>query len=405
MKAPGNDLEVRGSMHSFAVPQGQFTVSSSGMDLDQLIDFPPPAPTKSAAPAASAPGGTPAETGTKKPPVDIDASLAPLRANKMLAGASIDVPINIKMLKARDIKITDLSTKVSFHDLTAAIEHFSMKLWNGGIATDMSVALKPAHPTYHLTAKVDNLDLHQAVTSQVQAFKDTVLGIASFDMTADGSSFNSDLSMKNLKATGKFHVDHAEFASIDVGKMVTDALNSGIAKIADKVPAAKGKTVPGAPPSGSAKYQVISSSFKVADGKFSAPDFVAKAEPNVGIDLKGTTDVGLIDQSLQTNWEVIDTYNVTKARDISITQGSITVPHILARGNDPVKFPVSAGCTIAKPCYSYTQVPQALASVAMANVSDALKGQVANKILGNLPTKNAPAPVQNAVDALKKKFF
>ncbi|MEZ4751502.1 MAG: hypothetical protein R3B54_13060 [Bdellovibrionota bacterium] len=38
MKAPGNDLRVQGSVHSFTAPKVKIDVASKGMDLDRLLN-------------------------------------------------------------------------------------------------------------------------------------------------------------------------------------------------------------------------------------------------------------------------------------------------------------------------------------------------------------------------------
>ena len=78
---------------------------------------------------------------------------------------------------------------------------------------------------------------------------------------------------------------------------------------------------------------------------------------------------------MKTDWEVIDTFNLTKAKDLSVNQAGIDIPHILAEGSQPVQFPVSAGCDLKAPCYSYAQVPEYLGKVAMNNAAGRRLGQ------------------------------
>jgi hypothetical protein len=142
---------------------------------------------------------------------------------------------------------------------------------------------------------------------------------------------------------------------------------------------------------------VISSDFTIAGGKLSAPNFVAKAQKDKGIDLKGSTTVGLKDQSLNADWTVIDTYNLTHARDLSANVAGTDVQHILARGNEPVQFPIHLGGTLSNPEKSYGQVPEYFASVALGNVT----GAATSKYI----PKNAPPAVQQGIGGLTKKLF
>lgn len=405
MQAPGNDLHVKGKMVSFTKPNGTFNVTSSGLDLDQLIDFPKPTSAAKGAASEGAPAGTGAGTqagsGKAAPASDLDALVEPIRSNKMLADSSIAIPFNIKFIKAENVRLTDLSGKMYLASLGAGLENFSMGVYGGAIKASLASDLRPKAPTYKFSALVDHLDIAQAVESQMALFKNTILGKAHFEMNGAGASFNTESAMANLNARGAMKVADATFTAIDVAKMTSEGINKSIDKIGDKIPQAKNYHLKGAP-SGASKYDLISSDFTIAGGKFSAPNFVAKANPNHGMDLKGNVTLGLKDKSLDTNWEVVDTYNLTGAKDISVPIGGMQVPHILAEGNGPVKFPIHIGGTAAQPVYSYDSVTEALAKVATGNVAAAGKAELGNR--ASKLIQNAPAPVQNAVDSLKKKF-
>ena len=409
MKAPGNDLRMNGKMISFTKPKLDLQIASSGMDLDQLIDFPPPAKKGESAKSAGKDAGEAKSeaangkgAGAKE---DFDAMLAPLRSNEMAAATVANIGIDMKMIKAYGVQMTDIHSKMSYRDLTAAIDSFGMNLWSAAIKMQASVAMKPAMPNYRFNASVVGLDMQKAVSSQMELFKNTVLGTASFSMDGAGASFNPDPAKVNLKAKGNLKVVNATFASIDVGKMTTDALNSAIGRVGDKVPAIKGKSIKGIPP-GDTRYDLISSDFTIADGKFNAPNFVAKAAPGKGVDLNGSTAVGLKDYSLNARWQIIDTSNVTKAKDLSVDIAGTNVPHILAEGTGPIKFPITVGGTLFTPVYSYTEVPEYFVGVALKNIGNAATGRVKSEAKAQLQkqiqnaTKNAPPAVQNALKGL-----
>jgi hypothetical protein len=126
--------------------------------------------------------------------------------------------------------------------------------------------------------------------------------------------------------------------------------------------------------------------------------------PNQGIDIHGDTTVGLKDDSLATSWDVIDTYNLTHLRDISLEQAGTQVDHVFADGNSPVHFPIHAGCTIKAPCYNSTEVPAALSQVALKNIGNAVAGRAkeeARKHAESALKKAVPAGIQNQF----KRFF
>jgi uncharacterized protein involved in outer membrane biogenesis len=380
MEAPDNNLVIRGHVNSFTTPQADFSVTSQKLDLDRLIAFPQenvaaekPADQKSKA------EGEKTRTDESGPSNDNDAAVAKLRDNKMLELATLNLNWNLKMIKAKGVEIDDLDGRMSVKDLVAKLESMSMKVFGGNIRSTATVQLKSHVPSYQFTGSADQVDLAQAVASQMHLFKNTVTGKAYFNISGQGASFNTKPAMENLNAKGKMEIKQATFASIDVGKMVSQGLLSSL----DKIPGMAGKGL--TPPSISSKYDTISSNFTISNGKFNAPDFVAKALPNQGIDLKGTVEAGLVDQSLKADITVIDTYNLTKA------------PRLLAEGNGPVKFPISVGCTLSAPCYNYGQVAAYLTKIAAGN---AVKGQAAG-----LLKKNAPPGVQNQLNQGLKKLF
>ncbi|MDR3608543.1 MAG: AsmA family protein [Oligoflexia bacterium] len=378
MKAPGNDLSIAGDVVSFTHPQIRMSVNSPGMDLDQLIAFPAKA-APAAPPATATTGGAPHEgAGT-----DYDAMVAPLRENKAFALATAHLTVAIHSLKCKGITITDLNSKASLQSLIASIDSLELKVFGGQVKSSASVDLKPKMPDYHLKLAVAQLDLKQAVDSELQLFRNTVLGKANLDMSGTGKSLNAEPATRNLNAKGKLRVTDATFTTLDVSKMVVDGINGAIARIEDKVPLLKGKALPQKLPSGGSRYDSISTSFTIAQGAFNAPDFVAKASPNRGIDLKGSATVGLLDKSLRAHFDVIDTYNLTRARDIG--------NHLLADGNNPVHFPVDVSGTLSAPQYGYGAATESLVTIALKNTTrSAAQGLL----------KQAPPSVQNALKGL-----
>jgi hypothetical protein len=409
MKAPANDLTIKGRLVNFAKPVGNFEIASTSMDLDQLVEW-PPAPAKSASKAGgdgAAPAAPNAEGGKTAASADVDASLDSLRANPMMANASITASINMKMLKAQGIRMDDIMGKLYFRNLGAGLEGFSLKLWDGTVKANFASQLKPKQPTYTMSFSMNGLDLQKAAAANVEMVKNTLIGKLQFEMNGSGSSFNPEPSKRNLKTKGSFKVSDAKFATLDVMKMASDGINGALAKVAERVPQAKGKTV-NTPAGKESKYEWIASSFTIEGGKFKMPDFATKAAPNSGIDLKGLTEVGLLDYGLNTRWEVIDTFDLTGARKVSVDIAGTKVDHLLAEGNGPVKLVVTAGCTCFKPCISYGETPEALAKVALGNVTGAAssraKAEVQKKVESVIP-KSAPPAVQEAAKGLGKKLF
>jgi uncharacterized protein involved in outer membrane biogenesis len=394
MKAPGNDLTIKGKVLSFTAPQVTLDVTSTGMDLDKLIVTPEKTAAAKTEANPAAGSGEVAKQPAKSQ--DMDAMLDPLRTNPIALKTNATINVDMKMIQAQGVRIDNLQGKMTFRDLTAALDHFSLKVFDGAVKMTASSQLKPKQPVYHFTADVAGLDLAKAVSAEMAAFKNTVTGKLSMNASGEGASFNPEPAKANLKMKGAFKVQNAEFTSVDVGKMASSALSESLGKIGGKIPGLAGKQLP-APPSKGMKYDLISSDFGIQNGQFSAPNFVAKATPNQGIDLKGLTQVGLKDYALKAEWEVIDTYNMTHAKDLNVNAGGIQVNHILAQGNNPVQFPVTAGCTALQPCFNYNGVSDVLGKVALSNVGSQGKSQLLQKAI--------PANVPPALkDKLKSLF-
>lgn len=414
--APGTDISLSGKVVSFTAPKFDFQLNSNGIDLDQLMNFAPPTASASKGAKESGEKGHASGTGAKAgatPAEDLDRSLDALRKNPIAAAAQGVFQFQIKSLKAQQVALTDLGGKVSMKDLAVSLNAFQMKVFQGQIKSSGTVNMKPEHPVYSFGADIAGLSLQKAVESQLALFKNTVFGTANFKIEGSGSSFNTAPATKNLKAKGSLKVSNAVFTSIDIGKMITEGLNSSIGKIAEKIPGMKGKTLKKLP-SGGTEFEYLMSDFTISDGVFRMPGFTGKAVPNKGVDLKGDTTVNLVAQTLDARWEIIDAYNITGAKDISVDVAGTKVDSILAEKGKPVRFPISAHGSLASPQYSYTEVAEFLAKVAIGNMTGAASGRLKQEaakqiqklgIGGGSGGSAAPAPVQKALQGLGKKLF
>jgi len=364
LRAPGSDLTIDGSVTSFTAPKVDLKVTSSSLDLDQLVNF--PAGDKAGAGGGEKAGAAKTADGGKAPAENFDAMLDPLRKNDVARATTLVANVNLKMIKIMGAKMTDVLAKLSMRNLTFAIDSFAMKMFDGTIGMKASVAMAPKTPTYTFSASVANLDLRKAVQSQMDTLKNTVLGKANFKLAGSGASLNPEAAKKNLNAKGSMKVNDAEFASIDVAKMASEAINKALEKVGDKIPGAKGKMIKPLPDK-SSRYEFIASDFSIANGRFVAPNFNAKAQKDRGLDIRGSTEVGLLDQELKADWEIIDTYNLTHARDVGFEVSGVNVPSVLADGANPVVIPVSIACKYTAPCPSYGKVPEHFVKVALDN--------------------------------------
>jgi uncharacterized protein involved in outer membrane biogenesis len=395
LKGPGNELVLDGKMISFSKPNLTFALKSpKGMDLDQWIEFPKKdAKAEAAAKSDSKEAG---KGGSAAPAADYDAMLDPLRKNEIAKATVVDGSVAIAFIKIMNVKIDDIAMKIQMKNLVAAISGLRMKMYDGTIAGGFSTDLKPKQPAYNMNLNVAGIDMAKAVEAQFASMKNTIVGKVSMNAQGGGSSFNTVELKKHLQLKGDFKILNAQFQSMDIAKMANEAISGSIGKIASKVPLLQGKKLE---VSGNAdsKYDYVSSSFTINNGMLDAPNFIAKASEKRGIDIKGATKMGLIDESLDAKWELIDTQKMTGAQNISVNVAGKTINNVLAKGEkDPVTLPISVGCKWSAPCVNYGQVPEYLAGVAASRLS---------KVAGDVVKEKAQDAVKNAIGKGLKGLF
>jgi hypothetical protein len=413
MSAPGNQAELKGSLISFKKPNLTFQLVAEQMDLDQLVDFKSmssstkPGVAASAEKESSESSSESREKSQNKKGADTnyDSQVAELRKNPVLGDWTGRFAVKLGKLKANEIQLSQMSCQLNFKNWVTSLEDCGLKVFQGEIRSKFQLNLAATPPTYQGTLDVKGLDFAEAGAHSSPMFKDTLRGRGHFKMDLQGASFNAESAKSNLRSKGSFKVQPAEFSTLNVMKMVKDSVDQALNRISDQVPVLKGKGI-GALPSHSSEYEEISSDFSIQNAVFSAPNFVAKAKPGRGVDLKGKTEVGIKDYHLDAFWELTDTYNLTHLRDISVEQNGIQVDHILADGNAPVHFPFHVSCTLTAPCYSSTEVPEALGKVALGNISKALSSRAKSELVKkasemlNQVAPGIPAGLQNQLKGL-----
>ena len=397
LKGPGNAITLDAKMISFTKPFLTFAVKSSGMDLDQWIEFPKTEAKKETKTETKSDGKTTTASSSKTGANDdYDAMLEPLRKNDIAKATVVDGSVAIAFMKIKGVRVDDIYAKLQMKNLVAALTGMRMKLFDGTVTGGFTTDLKPKQPQYTMNLSVANIDMQKAVEGQFESLKNTLIGKVSMNANGGGASFNTAELKRHLQLKGDFKILNAQFKSMDIAKMANEAISGSIGKIASKVPMLAGKKLE---VSGNAdsKYDIVSSSFTISNGMLDAPNFVAKAAEKRGIDIKGSTKMGLIDESLDAKWELIDTQRMTGAHNISVQVGGRTVNNILAKGEkDAVIIPIAVGCKWSAPCVNYGQAPEYLAGVAAGRLGKASVDVVKDK---------AQDAVKNAVGNGFKKLF
>ncbi len=407
MAAPGSQVELTGSVVGFKKPHVSLSLNAEQIDVDQLVDL---SSSSTSAPVASAAkeGVSQGEKSPAKqiPAVNYDAQVAELRKMPMVGDIDGQFSIKIGKFKAKQIQISQIGCKLGFKNWVASMDQCGLRVFQGDIQSKLSLNLSAAMPSYQGFLDVKGLDFAQAGEAGSPMFKNTMKGRGQFRMDLQGASFNVEAAKSNLKAKGNLKVQPAEFSTLDIMKMVKAAVDQAMVKIGDKVPQLKGKGM-GNLPSHSGGFDEVTSDFTIENAKFSAPNFVAKGQQGKNFDLKGKTVVGLKDYSLDAFWELTDTYNLTHLRDISIDQAGVKIAPVFADGSAPVHFPLHVGCTLINPCYSSTEIPEALTKVALSNIGKAVSGKAKSELIkraGQL-LNNVPPGVSDAIQNKFKGLF
>ena len=403
LSAPGSDLSLQGRLAGFLSPEFDLKIESKKMDLDQWLDWTTPqlALKKDENSQAQAQPSSDSKLAASRVETDLDQMLEPIRKNSVALAARGSVLMSVAWIRAMKVVLEDIDVKLQcIPGLKFQLDRMGFEAYQGMVSAQAKVDLKPTVPAYSFIGSLKALDLQQAVESQLSLFKNTLLGQLSASIQGSGASFDPKRATQRLSMKGDFTIQNGSFATIDIGRMAVEGINQALDRAAEKVPALKGRKL-GAHRGAQSKYQVIRSKFSLSEGKFIAPDFVAIAEKERGIDIKGSLSMDLVQQNLNAHFELTDTYNLTGARDVSVELAGQKVESVLAEKGKPVRFPVSVGCKLVQPCPSYTELPEHFARVVGANLAGGVAAKAKSEVQKKLgeAIKNVPIP-----GAFKKLF-
>ena len=284
-EAPGFQMGAKARVNSLTQPRGEVVVTSSGIDLDQL--FPQSANSRESQKADSNFDG-----GTQNGKVDLkegqsqvvglDKSVAALKDNSYFKTSAIDFKVDLKSLKSKGILVSDIESFSRFKSGVFSVNSLKMRLLGGTGAAAGVLNLTGQLPSYQFNSEVSGVQLEQAMASQSELLKNMLKGKAEFRISGKGESLEPEKAKLRLVAKGGFKVTEATFASLDVGKMATQALGGALVKIVEQVPLLKGKNISKTGPIDS-RYEVVSSDFSLQNGVLDSPNFLAKAAAQKGM--------------------------------------------------------------------------------------------------------------------------
>lgn len=406
LRAPAFDLRFSSRVDTFEAPRVTMKVESDELDLDELIDwekFRKVSVVKTDQKPDSA-NHSEKMAVNPVPVTDYDSLVGLLSSYPICKKASGEVRLSGKALRIYKVEFKPIKGRFALRELKLSGGFEEAQLWSGKLGLTGALDLNGALPQYQFEANYQNLNLQDAVASQMELFKNTVTGLMSGEVKGMGSSFNPVLAKKNLNANGQLKVVQTHLSTIDINRMVSEGLREMLNQIGSKVPLLKGKELKLDPVS--SDFKQITATFRLKDGEFTSSDFYAQAVPEKGLDLRGDTRIGLIDYSLNGNWEVSDPYNLLKAKEVSFEEGGIRFESVLIESGKPFRFPIRMSGTLLAPRYDYTAIPEMLGEIVLNNIQLAAKQKASQELKKKAQEQikkfsdQAPAPVKDLLKGL-----
>ncbi|MFM8314242.1 MAG: AsmA family protein [Deltaproteobacteria bacterium] len=398
VEIPGLDFEGKTKLQFNPSIQGEISLISNEIDLDKLFGLDPVNSGKNEA-KSGAPQATQASGKTES----LDKSVSTLRQNPWLTQSRITLTSELKSLKTRGVVVSGIKATGLWAQGAMRLSSFKMNLLGGTGTASGQLNLMSSKPTYSMDMELKDLQLGQAVASQSPLLKNTIQGRGYFKLNGAGMSLDPEPAKQNFSCTGNLRIADAKFMTLDLGQIVTQALGQSMVKLIDQVPGLKGKSITQAGPVKS-EYEVMTGDFSIKNGVMEAPNFVAKAVEGKGLDLKGSTRLTLSTCEFTADWVVKDTYNLTRARDLSLEQGGVKIDHILAQGNEPVMFPILVGGTCTQPKVNYEAISASLIKVAVGNVTQGLARKATQEVTKKIQEELGKQAAKPLKDALKSIF-
>ncbi len=399
LEAPGIQLETQVKLTSLEQPSGDIEILSQLIDLDQWATQGSEVSEVNKEQSSILSRTSITEASSKK---SVDKNVSELKANPFVNNAAFNIKSNFKKITNKGISITDLRSQMSFKSGVLFLNSLNFNLLGGEGVGKGEVNLMTSVPSYQFSSEIKEVQLEQVMASKSEILKNLLKGKAYFQIAGKGQGFDPSLAKKQFSGKGTLKVTEARFATLDIGNLLAQGLGESLIKVFEQVPILRGKEISKMGPIES-EYEIISSDFSIQNWVFDSPNFQARAKHGKGLDLKGHTQLNLDDCGVKADWQIIDRYNLTRIRDISIEQAGVKIEHILAQGNDPVVFPIQIKGTCKAPQVNYEAMTTALVKVALGNAAKGVAQQITQEIskkLGQELQKRAAKPLQDVLKGI-----
>ena len=276
MRIGESDLTVQGALAGWASPAGVFTVSSSRLDLAEMM----PPPTALAQPASPRAGPPPTE-GPARPAaateVPASSGAAPVVLPPSLRAASIRFTLDAKRVMGPSWpELHDVSGSVLFERGALVLKGIKAGV-HGGTAL-LAGRLDPfaAVPTFDLDARVDKLDVAD-VLAKWTSLQEFLTGRLNGRLALSGSGATWAALAPTLAGNGDVAITDGAFRTFNIVQDVLKSANAlGVSQIAER---------PDTP------FQRLAAAIEIRDGalhleevSLTAGDFGATANGVIGLD-------------------------------------------------------------------------------------------------------------------------
>lgn len=264
IKFGASDMSFAGTVQDFAAPNIQVQVNSKLLDLDQMMPAKPKAEKeKEAQPtvAVSEKEQDAKMEAMAKGPIDS------IKKNPVMRKMVFKSTTKISKLVVSKAELTDFSAQVDFDNLVLSLANASMKAFKGAIQSKMSVDFKGVEPAYAVSGNVKDLEIDEAVVSQMPDMKDFISGRTFANISITGAGVAPSRVKANLKGSGNFEIKNGKWSGFSPLKVIGEKLSS--------IPGAKDKL--GGVNVGN-KFRQLKSQFDIRDSKMILKDTIAELE-------------------------------------------------------------------------------------------------------------------------------
>lgn len=374
LTGPRTSAKFVGALSTLSPLAGTFELKGSTLDISQV----PP---------------TPETRSVTKPKSDLDGKLLAFANQPAMKAANLKLTWAVDTLFYDIFNLSHFEGEAHWKYPTLSLEVTRLSLLDGTLKNKTLVSLNKSTPQFQGELIISKLNLSQMLVDHFPKYRRTLVGIFDMDLHYSGISLNQDTLMKTFTSQGTLHASDAILSFADIGQAATQGINDGIGRVAQTFPMMKDRKV--SPPQKQLEYDSIDSKLETHAQNLDLRDIQGKAKPQKGFDFSGKLSANLDKDAVDGLWNIVDTYNLTQAADLSVNAGGVQISRVLLDGDRPLEFPLHIGCKISQPCVDQKALPAKIADNLKNNIGRAAKSKITDAI--------GPKASQG-LDQIKKAF-